>query len=677
MGRLSLRLGRRPTSAPPALGDGLIAEHFGAGAILSHPADPPYKYWRALRMVAGATDEPLVSMSAGAGTHLDAGNLLCDLVRNTVRTARTRHSRVWLVCPGLDATARDGVGWLVALSRAAGVDIVAADGPIAFLPDGRLYAGPATGATGWRTFHPHGAGDRIGEHYPSSGQLPEWPPLESEAAPATLVSDRWRRRDTRIWLLGDAEPVVAEAVPAGILLRPLGLYSSDAYLSVDPMSSTITVGTAGFPVPAALVAAVRRLVDETTTGQAGGLKLRVAGEVELTMLEVLGDLVGEWATVGEAAYVATRPQTSDVPSPLPEAPVGPTVPAMAPVELRQAARYQEIVTMSATPVVTVAEPVTEERPPEAPSDPGEVRRDPPAAPSPAIPPASTASPAPVPAPAAPPGLPAPAPVVHVHDRASTAAEQREFVAALGAEFTGTLATVNAALSTWPALRDDSPGAKADYAAVCVYLGRTDWGGVRLNAALRAGRLPDLAGYLPCLVSGMRRLPLHRRAVLCQATLGGPVERSYPVGATLTEPTFRSASAGLDVAVPGADIDLLIWSRSARQTSVLGSPDRPLDEATFLSGTRFKVLEVRRSKPGGGDGAELPAVTVLLREVSPGERTGMTGLDEADRVALSRLTRALAQRRSQSPRVVEDVDLVERLAGPALGAGVADGAMACS
>lgn len=298
------------------------------------------------------------------------------------------------------------------------------------------------------------------------------------------------------------------------------------------------------------------------------------------------------------------------------------------------------------------------------AEPGAVPHPPRPAPSPVVPQAPVVPRAPV-VPQAP-AAPVSVVPVRMEDRASTAAEQREFVAALGPAYTETLGAVNAALSTWPALRDDSPGARADYAAVCVYLGRGGWGAVRLNAALRAGRAPDLDGYLPCLVSGMRRLPRHRRAVLCQARLVGPVERSYPVGAVLTEPAFRSASARLDVAVPGADLDLLIWSRSALQTSVLAPPDRLLDEATFLGGTRFKVLEVRRSEPGSGDGATLPPTAVLLREVLPGERAGSNGLDEADRVALGRLTRALAQRQGQDPHAVEDVDLVERLAGPALG-----------
>lgn len=254
------------------------------------------------------------------------------------------------------------------------------------------------------------------------------------------------------------------------------------------------------------------------------------------------------------------------------------------------------------------------------------------------------------------------------DRSSTADEQRRFTAALGAEFTDSLATVNAALSTWPALRqDDSPGAKADYVAVCVYLGLSRGGAVALNASLRSGNLPDLDGYLPCLVSGLRRLPLHRRPVLCQGHLVASVEQLYTVGAVVVEPGFRSASVAVDVAVPGADVDVLIWSRTARQLSVL-APGRTFDEAVFPTGTRFKVLDVKASwtRPaddGGTDGARLPEAAVLLREVLADEDVSSNGLDAVDQTVLARLDKVLVRRRRTPVHTIDDADLVARLTGP--------------
>ncbi|WP_433388585.1 hypothetical protein [Micromonospora sp. KLBMP9576] len=765
MGRLSLRRSRRPTLARPALSDDLIVERHGAVVLVTHPADPPYDYWRTLRTAAGPAGEALVLVSSRAGAHPTAKKVVVRAIREAARATRPHARRVWLGHPALSGTKGADSARLATLCLASGVDIVAADGPFTLLPGGGLYAGPATGAAGWRQFHPDGPGDLLTHRYPATEKesLPDG--ASAERVPSVLVTG-WSRRDARLWWLGDDGAVVAEVVPAGILLRPRDSYASDALAAVDPQASTMTVGTAGLPVPAALVTAVRRLVAGGAAERSGTLRLRIAGDATRAQRDVIAELAEDagWDFGDPTAAPAARPagtpartpmartptpqtpvagtatpQTPSTGTPAPQTPVagtpapqtsstGTATPPAASAGLdappsgaaSAAGGYRSIVTVSATPVVTVAGPPVDE-PMAAPTAPTDTAAPPdtaPPAPAPhATAPSTTAPPdtAPSttkpPAPAAratapPPVGPAPASVTQVvsraepapghppaeperprrapravpyatprpaapaavlmEDRASTAAEQREFVAALGPAYTETLGVVNTALSTWPALRDDSPGARADYAAVCVYLGHTGWGGVRLNAALRAGRTPDLGGYLPCLVSGMRRLPRHRRAVLCQARLTEPVERSYPVGALLTEPAFHSVSARLDVAVPGADVDLLIWSRTACQTSVLAPPERPLEEATFLCGTRFKVLDVRSSKPGRGDGAALPSTAILLREVLPGERPGSAGLDEVDRVALGRLVRALAQRQNQTRHAIEDGDLVARLAGPGLG-----------
>jgi hypothetical protein len=245
---------------------------------------------------------------------------------------------------------------------------------------------------------------------------------------------------------------------------------------------------------------------------------------------------------------------------------------------------------------------------------------------------------------------------------------------MGDRFTDLLALVNGALATWPVLRrDGSPGAKADYVAVCLYLGTSDDGAVRLNSGLRNGQPPDLDGYLPCLVAGIRQLPLHRRAVVCQARLGGPVEELYPVGTVLTEPAFRSASVTGDVAAPESDVDFVIWPRTARQAYVL-VPDRGFDEAVFGAGSRFKVLAVDTSRATAPEeatspettGVRVPDAAVLLRELLPYEPPATRELDDADREALRRLDGVLRQRRQRSPRAVEDADLVARLAGSPLG-----------
>ncbi|MFG1840395.1 hypothetical protein ACGFH8_18485 [Micromonospora sp. NPDC049175] len=259
---------------------------------------------------------------------------------------------------------------------------------------------------------------------------------------------------------------------------------------------------------------------------------------------------------------------------------------------------------------------------------------------------------------------APAVADPVEDRASTAAEQRDLAASLGPAFTDSITTVNAALAAWPALRQGiSASAKTDFVAVHVFFGRSEAGAARLNAGLRAGRAPTLPGYLPCLVSGLRRLPPYRRAMLCQGRVADQARHLYPEGGLLVEPGFRSVSGATDLAVEGADVDYLVWSRTARQAGALAE-QQDLDEAVFLAGARFKVLAVREGAVAA-DRVGIPTTAVLLREVLPDEQS-VSGLDDADRSVLSRLERALTRRRAASPRLLTDAHTIERLLGPPLG-----------
>ena len=219
------------------------------------------------------------------------------------------------------------------------------------------------------------------------------------------------------------------------------------------------------------------------------------------------------------------------------------------------------------------------------------------------------------------------------------------------------------MATWPVLRRDATvAAKADFVAVCLYLGASPDGAVGLNRALRHGETVPLAGYVACLVSGLRQLPLHRRPVLCQARLGQPASPLYPVGSVVTEPAFLSASAASDITVPGADVDFLLLPRSARQVSVL-TPGREVDEVVFGPGRRFRVLAVHDGQTGAPDTASpAPPTAVLLRELAPDEQPTGPELAEADQAALARLEHVLAQRRAAGLRVIDDPELVARLAG---------------
>lgn len=227
-----------------------------------------------------------------------------------------------------------------------------------------------------------------------------------------------------------------------------------------------------------------------------------------------------------------------------------------------------------------------------------------------------------------------------------------------------MASVNAALATWPSLRQGATaGFKADLVAVCLYLSRDQ--AAQVNSAVRNGLPTPVDAHIPCLASGIRRLPTHRRAVLRQSVVGDAAEYRSAPGTLLTEPGFLSASMDLDITVPGAELDVLIWPASARRTAELMT-GRPVDEAVFVAGARFKALAVRTAEDGGdsgGDDAEgpvAPRVAALFRELAPSEQPSGGELDEQDQAVLAKLDRILARRQQRTLRLVDDPGLVGRL-----------------
>ncbi|MEU8328665.1 hypothetical protein [Micromonospora sp. NPDC048839] len=514
--------------------------------------------------------------------------------------------------------------------------------------------------------------------------------------PPPLLSDGWVRASSRLYRHAIEPDLLAEVVPSGVLLRTAGARRPDGMAFVDPAEWVLAVD----------VRDSDRLVDQlcrmlAVAGGAPGLTLAgQAGEAMMVRLEVAlhggtaslvelpADVRATWAagTGTPAAEITQRsvePATSAVPAQRSVEPATSAVPAQRRVEPDRVKRRPAA---TAEPPPTVSQPLSAEVV-DAPTPP---RRQPAGAP-PVITssgpylgelerPVVASAPTPAGDGARTPSHPgaavaypvgrvvnrySPAVADPVEDRASTATEQRDLAASLGPAFTDSITTVNAALAAWPALRQGiSASAKTDFVAVHVFFGRSDAGAARLNAGLRAGRAPDLPGYLPCLVSGLRRLPPYRRAMLCQGRLADQARHLYPEGGLLVEPGFRSVSGATDLAVEGADVDYLVWSRTARQAGALAER-QDLDEAVFLAGARFKVLAVREGAAPPADRAGIPTTAVLLREVLPDEQSA-SGLDDADRTALSRLERALTRRRAASPRLLTDAHTIDRLVGPPLG-----------
>ena len=135
---------------------------------------------------------------------------------------------------------------------------------------------------------------------------------------------------------------------------------------------------------------------------------------------------------------------------------------------------------------------------------------------------------------------------------------------------------------------------------------------------------------------------------------------------LTEPGFLSASVALDVTVPQADLDMLVWPYSARRTSEL-AVGRSLAEAMFPTGRRFKALAVRtmddHEAEATNGGIPFPGTAMLIRELAPGEDPTTADAVCRDRTILSKLDRALAGRRRLTPKVLDDPDIALRLCSP--------------
>ncbi|MFG1917537.1 hypothetical protein [Micromonospora sp. NPDC048898] len=551
-----------------------------------------------------------------------------------------------------------------------------------------------------------------GQHRRASGQSPP------------VLSDGWVRASSRLYRHAIVPDLLAEVVPSGVLLRTAGARQPDGLAFVDPAEWVLAVdvrdsdrlvdqlcrmlvgaggapgltlvGQTGEPTRVRLEAALRAETAPRTGLPVGVRATSATGTARPSVATDRRSSVADQATL--AVPLSPRPPTAAVEVTSAEAPargwppatahqfVDPAAPAVAarrrveslPVARRSAAAAEALPSAGGQPAVQdlTGEPPPPPRPAAGPppvitsSGPylGEPER-----PVVASAPASAGEGALAPSLRGAPGTYSGGRAVHsyapavadpVEDRASTAAEQRDLAASLGPAFTDSITTVNAALAAWPALRQGiSASAKTDFVAVHVFFGRSEAGAARLNAGLRAGRAPSLPGYLPCLVSGLRRLPPYRRAMLCQGRVADQARHLYPEGGLLVEPGFRSVSGATDLAVEGADVDYLVWSRTARQAGALAE-QQDLDEAVFLAGARFKVLAVRE----GAVAAErvgIPTTAVLLREVLPDEQSA-SGLDDADRSALSRLERALTRRRAASPRLLTDAHTIERLLGPPLG-----------
>ncbi|WP_157405293.1 hypothetical protein [Actinopolyspora halophila] len=482
------------------------------------------------------------------------------------------------------------------------------------------------------------------------------------------------------------EEMVARVVPGGLALLPFahaGSVGAADGIAFEQHRMTVSVGLPYVPVPPEAPHVLRQLLDGLTPGQRGRVRLLILGIADERTREELTAIAGEpngrnlaYPPISPADDVtgatSSPPEETGSATPTGEEPAepAPTPESGAPTEGPDAEQQPAV---HATPMPThrprtVSEPPAEllSRSTRGPStvDPsipttpvqnGEVPEAPAAAPPEPASDRESGSPT-AEEPARPRFVPARAGGTGTpHNHRSTPEERSRLARALGTEFDEVLPSVNTVLATHPALREnEADEAKADFVAVILYTGRGENGANAVNRLLRTGDTGSTRDYVACLLSGLRRLPVHRGPSF---RFGGSPDEDiddYEPGAVLSEPGFLSATAADDLTANEEYGDVVIWSHSARRVSLFGRNSLP-EEVVFSSDSRFKILSTTDEESGR------PAL--LLRELRPDERTSHGELDETDLAMLPKLRRALRRRHDTEPRVLSERDQLDRMSSP--------------
>lgn len=130
------------------------------------------------------------------------------------------------------------------------------------------------------------------------------------------------------------------------------------------------------------------------------------------------------------------------------------------------------------------------------------------------------------------------------------------------------------------------------------------------AAERAARVAR------CAVHGLRRLPAVFGPVFVAGPAGVEPPVAYRPGDELIEPAFLDVDLAGGGDAPGAAVQFVIWSVSARRLTALGAGD---SAGLFAPGTRFAVLAVDPRMPGSPARVHLRDLTAV-----PSARAGARG-----------------------------------------------------
>ncbi|WP_431910238.1 hypothetical protein [Micromonospora carbonacea] len=280
----------------------------------------------------------------------------------------------------------------------------------------------------------------------------------------------------------------------------------------------------------------------------------------------------------------------------------------------------------------------------APVSPGPASAPPPAAPRPpgAASDATGSAPAPrppAPAPVRRQPVPAPAAAALLAEGRPLTDERAWLRRTLSREFDQLASSVARLLSEHPGMQRSAGHAVdevlADWVAVRLYLSRR---GAAIDAGLRSGEPGPHVPFARCAVAGLSRLPSHRGATVYTTTASDAQWALYRRGGLVTEWGFVNALTAPCAGQDG-DVDVLLWSMTARRTALLepGGEERADDRVLFVPGTSFKILEVRR--PEGGRRGHLMMRELGANEIDPDGRVDPHRLS-LDELALTTLRRGV-------------------------------------
>ncbi|MET9633969.1 hypothetical protein ABZX92_41605 [Lentzea sp. NPDC006480] len=176
-----------------------------------------------------------------------------------------------------------------------------------------------------------------------------------------------------------------------------------------------------------------------------------------------------------------------------------------------------------------------------------------------------------------------------------------------------------------ALSRSSAEVLTDAVAVQLYLtGR----GKAVDDALRTAVVGPHVPFARCVVSGLSRLPSHRGPAVFGASPTPGEWDLYRDHKLVTEWGFLHALTG-PRADEDSEVDVLVWSMTARRTKLLEGQNGVRERVLFVPGTSFKVLEMIEPQAEGTRGR------ILLRELTAVE-IGTDGRVDPNRISLDEL-----------------------------------------